>query len=100
MDAGKIGICGEESFGTGSHHIREKDGMWAVLAWLSIVELHNRGNAAKVSVEDIVRQHWTTYGRNYYSRYDYEVCAPSRDIVIAGILKECISSKKFSETLH
>jgi phosphoglucomutase len=73
MDAGKMSVCGEESFGTGSDHIREKDGVWAVLAWLSIIEFHNRGNGGKlVSVEDIVTRHWAEYGRNYYSRYDYE----------------------------
>ena len=68
-------MCGEESFGTGSNHVREKDGMWAVLAWLSILAHYNNGNAAStkfVHVEDIVRAHWATYGRNYYCRYDYE----------------------------
>ena len=66
-------ICGEESFGTGSSHIREKDGLWAVLAWLSIVALHNKDSSKPfVSVESIVQQHWSKYGRNYFSRYDYE----------------------------
>lgn len=66
LDAGRITLCGEESFGTGSNHVREKDGLWAVLFWLNIVAV--RG----VSVEAIVREHWATYGRNYYTRYDYE----------------------------
>jgi len=66
MDAGKVTLCGEESFGTGSNHIREKDGLWAVLFWLDIVA------ARKQSVEEIVRDHWRSYGRNYYSRHDYE----------------------------
>lgn len=66
-------ICGEESFGTGSNHVREKDGMWAVLAWLSILASYNTDAAAPfVHVEQIVSQHWESYGRNYYSRYDYE----------------------------
>jgi len=66
-------LCGEESFGTGSDHVREKDGLWAVLAWLTILASYNTDPAAKfVHVEDIVRAHWATYGRNYYSRYDYE----------------------------
>eukprot|EP00607_Mallomonas_marina_P006851 CAMPEP_0182427642 /NCGR_PEP_ID=MMETSP1167-20130531/18941_1 /TAXON_ID=2988 /ORGANISM="Mallomonas Sp, Strain CCMP3275" /LENGTH=1069 /DNA_ID=CAMNT_0024610023 /DNA_START=62 /DNA_END=3271 /DNA_ORIENTATION=- len=66
-------LCGEESFGTGSDHVREKDGLWAVLAWLSILAHYNKdASSAFVSVEDIVRNHWTQYGRNYYSRYDYE----------------------------
>ncbi|KAL8531889.1 hypothetical protein ACS0TY_008478 [Phlomoides rotata] len=75
MDAGMCSICGEESFGTGSDHIREKDGIWAVLAWLSILAYKNKDNLGGeklVSVEDIVRQHWSTYGRHYYTRYDYE----------------------------
>ena len=63
----------------GSDHIREKDGIWAVLAWLSILAFKNKdnleGDDKLVSVEDIVRQHWATYGRHYYTRYDYEVLA-------------------------
>ncbi|KAK3221984.1 hypothetical protein Dsin_009009 [Dipteronia sinensis] len=75
MDAGLCSICGEESFGTGSDHIREKDGIWAVLAWLSIIAYKNKENLSAgrlVTVEDIVRNHWATYGRHYYTRYDYE----------------------------
>ncbi|WKS76623.1 phosphoglucomutase [Cryptosporidium sp. 43IA8] len=73
MDAKMIDICGEESFGTGSDHIREKDGLWAVLAWLSILA-HKNPDPTKplVSVEDITREFWKTYGRNYYTRFDYE----------------------------
>ncbi len=66
LDAGKITFCGEESFGTGSDHVREKDGLWAVLAWLSILE-HTR-----LPVRDIMLQHWQRHGRHYYSRHDYE----------------------------
>jgi phosphoglucomutase len=66
LDAGKVTLCGEESFGTGSDHVREKDGLWAVLFWLNIVAA--RGE----SVKDIVTKHWAEYGRNYYSRHDYE----------------------------
>lgn len=62
MDAGRLSLCGEESFGTGSDHIREKDGVWAVLAWLSIIE-HK-----KMSIEDILKEHWSVYGRNYFTR--------------------------------
>eukprot|EP00245_Coleochaete_scutata_P001333 TRINITY_DN11640_c0_g1_i1.p1 TRINITY_DN11640_c0_g1~~TRINITY_DN11640_c0_g1_i1.p1 ORF type:complete len:583 (-),score=143.53 TRINITY_DN11640_c0_g1_i1:592-2340(-) len=78
MDAGRCSICGEESFGTGSDHVREKDGIWAVLAWLSILAYRNKDVPAGgklVTVEDIVRQHWATYGRHYYTRYDYEEVA-------------------------
>jgi phosphoglucomutase len=66
LDADKATLCGEESFGTGSNHVREKDGLWAVLFWLNILA------ARQESVEDIVKEHWKTYGRNYYSRHDYE----------------------------
>ncbi|QDC02969.1 alpha-D-glucose phosphate-specific phosphoglucomutase [Mesorhizobium sp. 8] len=66
LDAGKVTLCGEESFGTGSNHVREKDGLWAVLFWLNIIAA--RGE----SVKEIVTKHWATYGRNYYSRHDYE----------------------------
>ncbi|XP_046985436.1 phosphoglucomutase [Schistocerca americana] len=68
MDAGKLSLCGEESFGTGSDHIREKDGVWAALAWLSVIA------NLKKSVEEILKDHWATYGRNYFTRYDYENC--------------------------
>ncbi|XP_031773789.1 phosphoglucomutase isoform X3 [Apis florea] len=68
MDAGFLSLCGEESFGTGSDHIREKDGIWACLAWLSII-----ANLGK-SVEDILLNHWQIYGRNFFTRYDYENC--------------------------
>ncbi len=66
LDSDKITICGEESFGTGSNHVREKDGLWAVLFWLQILA------AKKCSVMDLMNQHWSTFGRNYYSRHDYE----------------------------
>jgi phosphoglucomutase len=66
MDAGKVTLCGEESFGTGSNHVREKDGLWAVLFWLNILAVQRK------SVETIVREHWARFGRNVYSRHDYE----------------------------
>ena len=66
LDAGRATICGEESFGTGSNHVREKDGLWAVLLWLNILA------SRKCSVADLVQDHWKKYGRNYYSRHDYE----------------------------
>jgi len=66
MDAGKVTLCGEESFGTGSDHIREKDGLWAVLFWLNILAVR------KQSVQTILMEHWARFGRNVYSRHDYE----------------------------
>lgn len=65
-------ICGEESFGTGSDHVREKDGMWAVLAWLQILAAKTKASGKLYSVEMVAMEHWKEYGRNYYARYDYE----------------------------
>ncbi len=66
LDAKRITLCGEESFGTGSNHVREKDGLWAVLFWLNLLAVR------KKSVEAIVQEHWHRFGRNFYTRYDYE----------------------------
>ncbi|MEL7477148.1 MAG: alpha-D-glucose phosphate-specific phosphoglucomutase, partial [Cyanobacteria bacterium J06555_12] len=66
LDADKATLCGEESFGTGSNHVREKDGLWAVLFWLNVLAVTGK------SVEELCKEHWATYGRNYYSRHDYE----------------------------
>ena len=66
LDAGRITLCGEESFGTGSNHVREKDGLWAVLFWLQILAVR------RCSVADIMSSHWERFGRHYYSRHDYE----------------------------
>lgn len=62
MDAGRLSLCGEESFGTGSDHVREKDGLWASLAWLSVIAGSGK------SVRDILLAHWSAYGRNYFTR--------------------------------
>jgi len=70
LDAGLVTLCGEESFGTGSDHVREKDGLWAVLFWLNILA------ARREPVETIVRAHWRTYGRDFYARHDYEGLDP------------------------
>jgi phosphoglucomutase len=72
LDAGKITLCGEESFGTGSDHVREKDGLWTVLFWLNLLAVRRE------PVEQIVRDHWRKYGRNYYSRHDYEAVDAER----------------------
>jgi len=87
---GQSVICGEESFGTGSDHIREKDGIWAVLAWLSILaDANKNGQGNLVSVEDIVKNHWKTYGRNYFVRYDYEgVSVAAGDQVVAHLASQ------------
>ncbi len=87
LDANKATICGEESFGTGSNHIREKDGLWAVLYWLNIIA------AVGMSVEDIVKAHWKKYGRNYYSRQDYEAV----DSKVANEIMDAMRAKAESE---
>jgi phosphoglucomutase len=80
LDAGKATICGEESFGTGSDHVREKDGLWAVLLWLNILAVR------KQSVAEILQDHWAKYGRNYYSRHDFEAISTDKaDAMMAAL---------------
>jgi len=81
LDAGKVTICGEESAGTGSDHVREKDGLWAVLLWLNILA------ARKQPVADILSDHWQSYGRDYYSRYDYEAVASEQANALMDALR-------------
>src|SRR5271154_3884981 len=83
LDAGLATLCGEESFGTGSNHIREKDGLWAVLLWLNILAV--RG----ISVADLAREHWRTYGRNYYTRHDFD----ESDLAAANGLMNAMRAK-------
>ena len=80
LDAGRVTICGEESFGTGSDHVREKDGLWAILLWLNILAVR------KQPVAEILAQHWADYGRNYYSRHDFEALPTARaDAMMAAL---------------
>ncbi len=92
LDADLATLCGEESFGTGSNHVREKDGLWAVLFWLNILAVTGK------SVEDLVRTHWQTYGRNFYSRHDYEEVEtkPANELMdrLRGMLND-LPGKKF-----
>ena len=83
LDAGRITLCGEESFGTGSNHVREKDGVWAVLFWLDLLACRQE------SVEAVVRGHWRSYGRNYYARHDYE----GVDSAVAAALIDALRGK-------
>jgi len=92
MDAGRIQICGEESFGTGSDHIREKDGIWAVLCWMQILAKKNSPGKPFVSVEDIVKEHWKTYGRNFFTRYDYEEVESDKANQMMDHLSQLITS--------
>ncbi len=94
LDADKATLCGEESFGTGSNHVREKDGLWAVLFWLNILAVTGK------SVEELVTDHWKTYGRNFYSRHDYEAVAsePAMELMdrLRGMVGE-LPGKQFGD---
>ncbi len=88
LDAGRVTLCGEESFGTGSNHVREKDGLWAVLFWLNVLAVRQQ------SVEQIVREHWHTYGQNYYSRHDYEGVESDRANTLINNLRQALPTLK------
>lgn len=86
LDAGKITLCGEESFGAGSSHIREKDGLWSILYWLNILA------KTGLSIKEIVQQHWQTYGRHFYTRHDYEGIEVERAKGLMDNLKRRLAS--------
>jgi phosphoglucomutase len=86
LDAGLATVCGEESFGTGSNHVREKDGLWAVLCWLSVLAAKGK------SVEDIVREHWRRFGRSYYQRHDYEALNAAAATSMVAELRENLNA--------
>lgn len=85
LDAGKATICGEESAGTGSDHVREKDGLWAVLLWLNILAVTGK------PVAQIAQEHWAQFGRNYYARHDYEAIATERANALMAALEGSMS---------
>lgn len=93
LDAGRITVCGEESAGTSSDHVREKDGLWAVLMWLNILTVRRQ------SVADILSDHWATYGRHYYSRHDYEAVAKDKAETVMARLESQLSALP-GTTLH
>jgi len=102
MDADKCSICGEESFGTGADHVREKDGLWAVLAWLSILAKKNENvpeGGQLVSVEQIVKDHWAKFGRNFYSRYDYEGVSSDDANKMVDHLQQLVDASKAGDEL-
>ncbi|SMC19835.1 phosphoglucomutase [Andreprevotia lacus DSM 23236] len=86
LDAGKATLCGEESYGTGSDHVREKDGVWAVLFWLNLLA------ATGKSVNQLVSEHWATYGRNFYSRHDYEALDVEPANALLAALREKVTT--------
>ena len=93
LDAGRITICGEESAGTGSDHVREKDGLWAILMWLNIIAISEK------SVSDLLTDHWKKYGRNYYSRHDYEGVDKDKAGQVMGTLSAKLTSLP-GQTFH
>ncbi|CAD6897095.1 unnamed protein product [Tilletia controversa] len=100
MDAGRLSICGEESFGTGSDHIREKDGLWAVVAWLSILAGANEEKPG-TSVADVLHAHYKTYGRNFFSRYDYEeVSSEGAKSMMASLSSRFVSNELVGQKLE
>lgn len=97
MDSDQCSICGEESFGTGADHVREKDGLWAVLAWLSILAYKNKDvpeGGKLVTVRDIAMEHWKAFGRNFFSRYDYEGVESEKAEAMMAHLRDVISKAK------
>ncbi|KAJ3152135.1 Phosphoglucomutase-2 [Irineochytrium annulatum] len=93
MDAGRLSICGEESFGTGSDHIREKDGLWAVLAWLSIVAYANQSTPG-TGLKEILVKHYKEYGRNFFSRYDYEEVASDGAEKMFSLIRSMVNENR------
>lgn len=84
LDAGKATLCGEESAGTGSDHVREKDGLWAVLLWLNVIA------ARRIGVDQLAGEHWAQFGRNYYARHDYEAIASAQADALMTALHESL----------
>ncbi|KAI5288379.1 Phosphoglucomutase-2 [Ascosphaera aggregata] len=96
FDSRKMSICGEESFGTGSNHIREKDGLWAIVAWLNIIAGVGKANPEKsVSIATIQQDFWKTYGRNFFTRYDYEGVDSDSAAKVVANLDQKIADKDF-----
>lgn len=93
FDSNQLSICGEESFGTGSNHIREKDGLWAIVAWLNIIAAQE--NSSKASIAEIQKDFWLTYGRTFFTRYDYENISTIDADKVVDHLKDLISSSAF-----
>ena len=94
FDANKMNICGEESFGTGSNHIREKDGLWAIVAWLNILAGVGQRDGTTPSIASIQKEFWGIYGRTFFTRYDYEGCESEGANKVVAHMKELITTKK------
>ncbi|OCH84152.1 phosphoglucomutase [Obba rivulosa] len=101
MDAGRLSICGEESFGTGSDHIREKDGVWAVVAWLNILAYANEQSPNElIGIKELLQKHYAVYGRSFFSRYDYEEVSSEGAQRLVDALNAHIASGDLAGTSH
>ena len=118
MDAGRLSICGEESFGTGSDHIREKDGLWAIigelkqtlhsrstewlpLAWLNILAAANRDSPNKlIGINDLLTEFYSIYGRSFFSRYDYEEVSSEGANALVAHLNKALKTGSLNNTVH
>jgi phosphoglucomutase len=109
MDAGRLSICGEESFGTGSDHVREKDGVWAVIAWLNILAYVNQtqtktqtsgGATTVIGIKELLAKHYAKYGRNFFSRYDYEEVGSDDAQKLVDKLNKHIAAGDLKGTKH
>ncbi|KAI0943505.1 hypothetical protein AcW1_002654 [Taiwanofungus camphoratus] len=101
MDAGQLSICGEESFGTGSDHIREKDGVWAIVAWLNILAYANKQSPNElIGIKELLQKHYAVYGRSFFSRYDYEEVSSEGAQKLVDALNEHIRTGSLTKTSH
>jgi len=101
MDAGRLSICGEESFGTGSDHIREKDGLWAVVAWLNIIAAANKNSPNKlIGINDLLSEFYSIYGRSFFSRYDYEEVPSEGAHALVANLEKARATNSLLNTTH
>ncbi|KAI6164568.1 hypothetical protein EDD17DRAFT_1561241 [Pisolithus thermaeus] len=101
MDAGRLSICGEESFGTGSDHIREKDGLWAIVAWLNILAAANKESPNKlIGIRELLQRHYSIYGRSFFSRYDYEEVSSEGANKLVALLNDAIKTSSLANTTH
>lgn len=100
FDAQKLSICGEESFGTGSNHIREKDGLWAVVAWLNVLaDYHQKNPDSKTSIAIVQNSFWEKYGRTFFTRYDYENVSSEGANELVALLQSIVDAKKPGDEL-
>ncbi|KNZ75140.1 Phosphoglucomutase [Termitomyces sp. J132] len=101
MDAGRLSICGEESFGTGSDHIREKDGLWAIVAWLNIIAAANRDSPNKLlGINDLLQAHYKEYGRSFFTRYDYEEVSSEGAHALVAHINDALQSESLIDTTY